>query len=48
MDVAHDTDMREIAGESGVARGLHPDWELDRTDTVDEKAQRAAQMKESV
>jgi len=43
MDVVHDKDMREVAGETEISRVVHPDWELDRTNTVDEKAQRAQQ-----
>jgi len=41
MDVAHDKDLREVAGETDITRAVHPDWELERMNTVDEKAQRA-------
>jgi len=41
MDVAHDSDMREVAGESEIARVVHPEWELNRETTVEEKANRA-------
>ena len=43
MDVAHDNDMREVAGESGIARAIHPEWELSKETTVEEKANMARQ-----
>jgi len=43
MDVAHDSDMREVAGESEIARVVHPEWELNRETTVEEKANRSQQ-----
>lgn len=36
--------MREVAGESKIASVMHPDWELSKMDTVDEKAAKAQQM----
>jgi len=47
MDVAHDSDMREVAGESEIARVVHPEWELNRETTVEEKAN-SAQRREVV
>lgn len=44
MDVAHDNDMREIAGETEIARAVHPEWELNRATTVEEKANRSQQL----